>query len=58
MSLPEIKREILPGGDVRLSSGDCTFVYRRPRAGALLVTIWLRRRAIRDDDARRNSRGD
>lgn len=39
MSLPEIKREILPGGDVRLSSGDCTFVYRRPRAGALLVTI-------------------
>jgi hypothetical protein len=39
MSLPEIKRDILPGGDIRLSSRDCTFVYRRPRAGALLVTI-------------------
>jgi hypothetical protein len=39
MNLPEIKREILPGGDVRLSSGDCTFLYRRPRAGTLLVKI-------------------
>lgn len=39
MSEPEIKREILPGGDIRLSSGDCTFVYRRPRAGVLYVTI-------------------
>jgi hypothetical protein len=36
---PEIKREILPGGDVRLSSGDCTFLYQRPRPGVLLVTI-------------------
>jgi hypothetical protein len=35
----EIKREILPGGDIRLSSGDCTFVYQRPRPGVLLVTI-------------------
>jgi hypothetical protein len=39
MSVSEIKREILPGGDIRLSSGDCTFVYRRPRPGVLHVTI-------------------
>jgi hypothetical protein len=39
MSLPEIKREILPGGDIRLSSGDCAFLYQRPRAGVLLITI-------------------
>jgi hypothetical protein len=39
MSSPEIKREILPGGSVRLSSGDCTFLYERPRAGALRVVI-------------------
>jgi hypothetical protein len=32
-------RETLAGGAVRLSAGDCTFVYRRPRPGALLVTI-------------------
>lgn len=36
---PEIKREILPGGNVRLSSGDCTFLYRRPQANVLHVTI-------------------
>jgi hypothetical protein len=35
----EIKREILPGGDVRLSSGDCRFLYHRQRPNVLLVTI-------------------
>ena len=35
----EIKREILPGGDVRLSSGDCVFLYQRQRPGVLLITI-------------------
>ncbi|HET6282133.1 MAG TPA: hypothetical protein VFH73_14295 [Polyangia bacterium] len=35
----DVKREALPGGVVRLSAGDCTFEYRRPRAGALHVTI-------------------
>ena len=32
-------RELLPGGTVRLQAGECSFVYRRPRPGALLVTI-------------------
>jgi hypothetical protein len=35
----EIKREILPGGDVRLSSGSCIFLYQRMRPEVLLVTI-------------------
>jgi hypothetical protein len=39
MDSSEIKREILPGGDVRLSSGDSAFLYHRPRPGVLLVTI-------------------
>lgn len=39
MNVTEIKREILPGGNVRLSSGDCTFLYHRPRPGVLQVTI-------------------
>lgn len=39
MNAPEIKRELLPGGSVKLSSGDCTFVYQRPRPGVLHVTI-------------------
>jgi hypothetical protein len=39
MDVSEIKREILPGGDVRLSSGDCTFLYQRRRPGVLQVTI-------------------
>ena len=39
MSSSEIKREILPGGDVRLSSGDSTFLYQRPRPGVLRVSI-------------------
>jgi phage tail sheath gpL-like len=39
MSDLEIKREILPGGSIRLSSGDCAFLYKRPRSGVLHVTI-------------------
>jgi hypothetical protein len=39
MSLSEITREILPGGDVRLSSGSSVFLYRRPRSGVLHLTI-------------------
>ena len=39
MASSEIKREILPGGDVRLSSGDSTFLYQRKRPGVLHVTI-------------------
>lgn len=39
MNVSEIKREILPGGDICLSSGDCTFLYQRPRPGVLRVTI-------------------
>ena len=39
MNVSEIKREILPGGDIRLSSGNCTFLYPRPRPGVLRVTI-------------------
>jgi hypothetical protein len=39
MNSSEITREILPGGSIRLSSGDCTFLYRRTRPGVLCVTI-------------------
>ncbi|HZH35378.1 MAG TPA: hypothetical protein VEX64_11085, partial [Pyrinomonadaceae bacterium] len=39
MSNPEIKREILPGGNIKLSSGDCVFLFERLRPGVLLVTI-------------------
>jgi hypothetical protein len=39
MSNPEIKREILPGGDVRLSSDECTFFYQRVCPGVVRVTI-------------------
>ena len=35
---PEVKRETLPDG-LRLSAGDCTFLFRRLRSSALLVTI-------------------
>lgn len=35
----EIKRELLPGGTVLLSSDGCTFEYRRPRPNVLFVTI-------------------
>jgi hypothetical protein len=38
-ALSEIKREILPGGDVRLSSGDCAFLYQRTRPAVLHITI-------------------
>lgn len=34
-----VKWETLPDGASMLSAGDCTFVYRRPRPGVLLVTI-------------------
>ena len=36
-----VKRESLPDGSggLRLSAGDCSFVFERPRAGVLLVTI-------------------
>ncbi|MBC7899116.1 MAG: hypothetical protein H7070_03600 [Saprospiraceae bacterium] len=39
MSDIAIKREILSGGNVRLSAGDCIFLYERPRPGVLHVTI-------------------
>jgi hypothetical protein len=34
----EVKREMI-GGNVRLSAGDCTFVYKRLRPGVLHVVI-------------------
>lgn len=34
-----VGREILPGGKIKLSSGDCTFIYDRPRPGVLHITI-------------------
>jgi hypothetical protein len=39
MSDAPVTRELLAGGVVRLTAGGCTFEYRRPRPGALLVTI-------------------
>jgi hypothetical protein len=35
----QVTRELLPGGAVRLSSGDASFEFRRPGPGALLVII-------------------
>ena len=32
-------REQLPTGELKLSAGDCSFTYQRPRPGVLLVTI-------------------
>ena len=32
-------RELLPDGSVRLTSGESAFVFARPTAGVLLVTI-------------------
>jgi hypothetical protein len=32
-------RELLPDGSVRMTSGDATFVFARPKAGVLVVTI-------------------
>ncbi|MBG9388335.1 hypothetical protein [Caenimonas aquaedulcis] len=37
--MPEITRETLPDGTLRLAGGRATFAYRRLRPGALLVTI-------------------
>lgn len=34
-----VKREVLPDGRLRLSAGGCTFLYKRLRPGALLVTV-------------------
>ncbi|MDB5875101.1 MAG: hypothetical protein JWQ07_4543 [Ramlibacter sp.] len=39
MTSPSITREQLPGGQLQLSAGGCTFAYERLRQGALLVTI-------------------
>jgi hypothetical protein len=39
MSDDVVRREVLAGGAVRLTAGDCAFHYRRPAPGALLVTI-------------------
>jgi hypothetical protein len=36
---PDVTREALPDGAVRLASGDCAFVFRSLRRGAMLVTI-------------------
>jgi hypothetical protein len=35
----EIQRTFLPDGTLRLSAGNCAFVYRRLRPGVLLITI-------------------
>jgi hypothetical protein len=37
--MTSVARELLPGGVVRLSSGEATFVFARPQPGRLLVTI-------------------
>ncbi len=37
--MTSVARELLPRGVVRLSSGEATFTYARPRPGKLLVTI-------------------
>jgi hypothetical protein len=34
-----VTREVLPGGAVRLAAGECTFHFRRPAPGVLVVTI-------------------
>jgi hypothetical protein len=34
-----VKRETLTDGSLRLSANGCTFLYRRPRPGVLLVVI-------------------
>jgi len=36
---PEINRELLTGGNVRLTSDGCWFEYARPRPNVLFVTI-------------------
>lgn len=37
--MTSVARELLPGGLVRLTSGDASFEYSRPRTGILLVRI-------------------
>ncbi len=37
--MTSVTRELLPEGVVRLSSGEATFEFARPRPGRLLVTI-------------------
>lgn len=37
--MKSVTRELLPGGMVRLTSGQATFEFTRPRPGRLLVTI-------------------
>lgn len=39
MSSGVVKREALADGAVRLSAGHCTFLYRRPQPGVLVVVI-------------------
>lgn len=39
MQRTTVQRETLPDGRLQLTAGGCTFVYRRLRPGALLVTI-------------------
>ena len=39
MAESTISRELLPGGVVRLSAAGARFEFRRPRPGALLVTV-------------------
>src|SRR5688572_6182407 len=34
-----VQREILPDGAVRLAAGACSFLYRRPKPGVLLISI-------------------
>lgn len=39
MTTSGVTREAMNDGQVRLSAGGCTFVFRRLRPGALLITI-------------------
>ncbi len=39
MTQREFKREIMPDGSVRISSGDSAFEFTRPKTGVLVVAI-------------------
>jgi hypothetical protein len=39
MEAGDVSRDVLPGGRIRVSAGDCTFVFERLRPGALLSII-------------------
>jgi hypothetical protein len=39
MPTTRVHRETLPGGEIRLSAGNCTFTFSRPKPSALLVVI-------------------